>query len=66
LSYVSGEPSIVSNGTVIECASSNPRRPNFTQRCKRFATASTFTQVAALPCRYDAEMGTANLLHASA
>jgi len=29
-----------------------------TQRCKRFATASTFTQVAVLPWRYDVEMGT--------
>jgi len=41
-----------------------PDRPN-TQRCKQFATASTSTQVAVLPWRYDSEMGTANLLHAS-
>jgi len=33
---------------------------------KRFATASTSTQVAVLPWRYDAEMGAANSLHASA
>jgi len=45
----------------------NPKdRPNLTQRCKRFATASTSTQVAVLPWRYDAEMDTANTLHASA
>jgi len=43
-----------------------PDRPNLTQRYKRFATASTSTQVAVLPWRYNAEMGTANLLHASA
>jgi len=35
-------------------------------RCKRFATASTSTQEAAFPWRYDAELGTANSLHASA
>jgi len=47
--------------------SSNPKgRPNLTQRCKRFATASTSTQVAVLSWHYDAEMGTANSLHASA
>jgi len=47
--------------------SSNPNgRPNLTQRCKRFATASTSAQVAVLPWRYDAEMGTANSLQASA
>jgi len=40
-------------------------RPNLTQRYKRFATASTSTQVAVLPWRYDAEMSTANSLHAS-
>jgi len=40
--------------------------PNLTQRCKRFATTSTSAQVALLPWRYDAEMGTANSLHASA
>jgi len=34
--------------------------------CKRFATASTSMQVAELPWRYDAEMGTANSLHSSA
>jgi len=52
---------------VLEVESSNPKgRPNLTQRSKRFATASTFTQVAMLPWRYDAEMGTANSLHASA
>jgi len=33
---------------------------------KRFATASTSTQAAVLPWRYDAEMGTVNSLHASA
>jgi len=38
----------------------------FTQRCKRFATVSTSTQVAVLPWRYGAEMSTANSLHASA
>jgi len=32
-----------------------PDRPNLTQRCKRFVTASTYTQVAVLPWRYDAE-----------
>jgi len=40
-------------------------RPRLTQRCQRFATASTSTQKAVLPWRYDAEMGTANSLHAS-
>jgi len=39
-----------------------PDRPNFTQRCKRFATASTSIQVVVLPWRYGAEMGTANSL----
>jgi len=43
-----------------------PDWPNLTQRCKRFVTVSTFTQVAVLPWRYDAEMGTVNSLHASA
>jgi len=39
---------------VREVESSNPKgRRNLTQRCKRFATASTFTQVAVLPWRYD-------------
>jgi len=33
---------------------------------KRFSTASTSTQVAVFPWRYDAKMGTANTLHASA
>jgi len=41
-------------------------RPNLTQRCKRFVTASTSTQVAVLLWCYDVEMGTANSLHASA
>jgi len=37
---------------------SNPKgRPNLTQRCKRFAFASTSTQEAVLPWSYDAEMG---------
>jgi len=36
------------------------------KRSKRTATASTFTQVAVLPWRYDSEMGTTNSLHASA
>jgi len=35
---------------------------NFTQRYKLFATASTSTQVAVLPWRYDAEMGTAKIV----
>jgi len=52
---------------VREVESSFPKgRPNFAQRCKGFATASTSTQVAVLPWRYDAELGTANSLHASA
>jgi len=52
---------------VLEVESSNPKgRPNLTQRCNRFATASTSTQVAVLPWRYDAEMSTANSLHALA
>jgi len=41
-------------------------QPNLTQRCKWFATAATYTQVAVLLWRYDAEMGTANSLNASA
>jgi len=41
-------------------------QPNLAQRYKRFATASTSTQAAELPWRYDTEMGTANSLHASA
>jgi len=44
----------------ISCAS-----PNFTQRYKRFANASTFTQIAVLLWCYNEEMGTANSLHAS-
>jgi len=36
------------------------------QHCKRFTIASTFMQVAVLSWCYDAEMGTINLLHASA
>jgi len=52
---------------VREIESSNPKgRPNLTQRCKRFAIASTSTQVAMLPWRYDAELGTTNSLYASA
>jgi len=39
--------------------------PNLTQHCKRFTTASTSTQVAGMPWRYDAGMGTTNSLHAS-
>jgi len=38
---------------VREVESSFPKgRPNLAQRCKRFATASTSTQVAVLPFRY--------------
>jgi len=33
-----------------------PDRPKLTQRCKRFATASTSTLVAVLSWRYDVEM----------
>jgi len=47
------------------CGSSGiqiPGWPNLTQRCKRFTTASTSTQVAVLRWRYDAEMGTAKLV----
>jgi len=52
---------------VWEVESSNPKnRPYLIQRCKRIATASTSAQVAVLTWRYDAEMGTANSLHASA
>jgi len=47
--------------------SSNPKgRPNLTQHCKRFSTASTTAQVSMLLWSYDAEMDTANSLHASA
>jgi len=50
-----------------EVESLNPKsRSNLTQPCKQFVTASTSTQVAVLPWRYDAEMGTANSLHTSA
>jgi len=50
---------------VREVENSNPKGwSNHTQRCKRFATDSTSTQVAVLPWRFDAEMGTANSLHA--
>jgi len=52
---------------VREVASSNLKdRPNLTQRRKRFAIASTSTQVALFPWYYDTEMDTANSLHASA
>jgi len=52
---------------VREVENSNPKgRPNLTPRCKWLATASTSTQVAVLPWCYDAEMDTANSLHASA
>jgi len=52
---------------VRKIASSNSKgRPNLTKRCKRFVSTSTSIQVAVLPWRYNAEMGTANLLHASA
>jgi len=42
-----------------------PGRSNLTQSYKRFATSSTSAQVAALPWRYEAKMGTVNSLHAS-
>jgi len=45
------------------CARSTIRisgRPNLSQRCKRFATASTFTQVAVLLWRYVVEIDCAN------
>jgi len=52
---------------VWEVESSFPKgQPNLTQRYKQFATASTSTQVAVMPWSYDAEMGTANSLYASA
>jgi len=52
---------------VREVESSNLKgRSNVIHRCKQFATASTSTQVTVLPWRYDAEMGIANSLHASA
>jgi len=47
------------------CAGSLEFKSQAGLSCKRFATASTSIQVAVLPWRYDAEMGTANLLHAS-
>jgi len=40
--------------------------PNLTQRCKRFASASTCTHLAVLPWHYEAEMGTGNSLQALA
>jgi len=52
---------------VREVESSNLKSwPNHIQRYKQFATASTSTQVHVLPWRYDAEMGTASSLQASA
>jgi len=45
---------------------SNPGPAKSYIALQRFATASTFTQVAVLPWRYDGEMGTANSLLASA
>jgi len=52
---------------VREVESLNPNgRPNLRQRCKQFATVLTSTKVAVLPWRYNAEMGPANSLHASA
>jgi len=39
--------------------------PSPTHRCIRFATASTCMRIAVLPWHYDAEMSTANSLHAS-
>jgi len=41
-------------------------RPNLTQGCKRFATASTSTQVVMLPGAITRRWDTANSLHASA
>jgi len=42
---------------VREIESSIPKgRPNLTQRCKRFATASASTQVAVLSWRYDGRL----------
>jgi len=46
--------------------SSNPRPAKLVTGCKHFVKASTSTKVAVFPWRYDAEMGTANSLHASA
>jgi len=40
-----------------------PDRPDLTQRCKWFAAASIYMQVAVLRWCYDAEMGTTNSLH---
>jgi len=52
---------------VREVESSFPKgRSNLSQRCKRFAIASTSPQVAVFPWRYDADMGITNSLHASA
>jgi len=69
--YILFGKAILRNSRLVHCAGGRsgvqiPDRPNLTQSCKRFATASTSTQVAVLPRRYDVEMGTANLLHASA
>jgi len=41
-------------------------RPNLTQHCKRFAIATTSTQVAVLPWIYNPEMSIINSLHTSA
>jgi len=48
-----------------EFVSQRPAK-SYTALQTRFATASTSTQVAVLPWRYDTEMGTTNSLHASA
>jgi len=55
----------IRKSNVVESSFSKDRS-NLTQRCKLFTTASAYTQVAVLPWRYNAEMGTANSLHASA
>jgi len=50
---------------VLVCRKSSiriPGRPNLTQRCKRYVTASTSTQVAVLPWCYVMELGTTNSL----
>jgi len=39
-----------------------PGQPRLSQRCKWYATAATYTQVAVLPWSYVAEMGTKNSL----
>jgi len=51
---------------VREVWSSNPEPAKSYTALQRFVTDSISTQVAVLPWRYDAEMGTANSLHASA